>query len=246
MTDYEQIEKYLNNELSGTERAAFEKEMQQDADFKKAVQVYAMINEEMIKTKQESALEETLLKAGEKYFPREESQPKTIYFNSRLVLLYASIAAAVTAIFFLVKTLFGTSPDTQQLFAQYNSFQPVSLAQRAQTNNDTLASIENFYNNKQFGDALQDLRKWNSIHNDIELQMLQAKCLLQLGHAADAIKIFQSISSGQTAFKYDATFYMALSYLRSDNIDECEKILKTIPPEAAVYSRAVALLEQLQ
>ena len=46
-------------------------------------------------------------------------------------------------------------------------------------------------------------------------------------------------------FKYDAAFYMALSYLKEKNKPGCKEWLNKIPADAGPYSNAQELLKKL-
>ncbi len=56
--------------------------------------------------------------------------------------------------------------------------------------------------------------------------------LLQTNSIAGARNIFDQLYAGQSAFKFEAAFYLALSYLKDDNKAQCKEWLKKIPADA--------------
>ena len=53
------------------------------------------------------------------------------------------------------------------------------------------------------------------------------------------------VANKESLLKYDATFYVALSYLKEKNTEQCKVWLHKIPKDAAVYGKAQELLNKL-
>lgn len=246
MSEYEEIEKYLNNELSAPELSAFELQMQQDASFAERVKLYTHIYRDIEDSEKELQLQHTLEATSKKYFKKnvgEKAAPPVI--KRRQVVLMAVLAAAVV-LFFVFRPFFTGIQSTDEIIAEYNGFQKISFAQRSQENNDTLLLIEDLYNNKNFYDAWQQIVLWNSLHNDTELKMLEGRTLLFLNKYPDALDIFEQVSKGQSSFKNEALFFAGLAYLGKGNADSCVIKLKAIPPDAGTYSKAAEIINKLE
>jgi thioredoxin-like negative regulator of GroEL len=69
--------------------------------------------------------------------------------------------------------------------------------------------------------------------------------LLQTGQTEAARKLFTDLYNGQSVFRYDAAFYMALSYLKEKNKPACREWLQKIPPDANNYARTNELMQKL-
>jgi thioredoxin-like negative regulator of GroEL len=69
--------------------------------------------------------------------------------------------------------------------------------------------------------------------------------LLQTNRIAEARTIFNQLYAGQSAFKFEAAFYQALTFLKEDNKALCKEWLQKIPADALNYSKAQELLKKL-
>lgn len=246
MSEYEEIEKYLNNDLSAEELSAFELQMQQDAPFAERVKLYTHIYHDIEDSEKELQLKQILEANSKKYFQKNmnrKTAPPVI--KSRQVVLMAILAAAVV-LFFVFRPFFTGTQSTDEILNEYNGFQKISFAQRSQENNDTLLLIEDLYNNKNFDGALQQIFMWNSLHDDTELRMLEGRTLLFLKKYPNALNIFEQVSKGQSSFKNEALFFLGLAYLGKGNKDSCVIKLKTIPSDAGTYSKAAEIINKLE
>ncbi len=79
---YEKIDDYLNNQLEGVEREAFEKELKQDKAFAKELEVYKQIRNAMgtslIVERSSTDLKKSLNGLGAKYFVEEKKENKIV------------------------------------------------------------------------------------------------------------------------------------------------------------------------
>jgi hypothetical protein len=69
--------------------------------------------------------------------------------------------------------------------------------------------------------------------------------LLQTNRIGEAREIFNQLYAGQSAFKFEAAFYQALSFLKEDNKALCREWLQKIPADAPNYNKAQELLKKL-
>jgi hypothetical protein len=73
--------------------------------------------------------------------------------------------------------------------------------------------------------------------------------LLHTGQADQqktARAILNRLYAGESAFKYEAAFYQALSYLQEKDNHTCINWLQKIPADASNYNKAQELLKKLQ
>jgi hypothetical protein len=68
---------------------------------------------------------------------------------------------------------------------------------------------------------------------------------MHLGQTSEAEKIFTALYNGQSAFKYEAAFYLAVTYLKDGNKAASREWLQKIPADATNYGKAQELLRKL-
>ena len=77
------------------------------------------------------------------------------------------------------------------------------------------------------------------------MQFYYAVALLQNGDIEKSRAQLNELYNGESLFKYDAAFYMALSYLKEKDKAICREWLNKIPADAGPYSKAQELLKKL-
>ena len=105
---YIEFDKFLNNELTETEKKSFKKRLQSDEDFKQEFEIYKALETSLAsKFKNEEAekeLRNTLSQLGSKHIKEEPVKKETkviSLFNYRKLLVAASIALLIG--FFIFK-----------------------------------------------------------------------------------------------------------------------------------------------
>lgn len=69
--------------------------------------------------------------------------------------------------------------------------------------------------------------------------------LLHTDQVPRARAVFEKLFTGASAFKYEAAFYEALSYLKEKDEDAAQDWLEKIPPGAPPYNKAQELMRKL-
>ena len=256
---YIEFENYLKNELSETDKIAFEKRLHSDEDFKKEIEIYkaleSSLSSKFENEEAETALRNTLTNLGSKYIKENLSQTETKtktetgtktltktktkvipLFNYKKLLVAASIALLIG--FFIFK-------NGNPVYSDFSNHNNLELIVRGD-NNEAINKAQNAFNTKNYSEALKQLTILsNEFPNDIEIKLYKGISLLELNNFNEADAIFETISAGNSAFSTKATWYKALSLLKQNKLDECKKVLKTIPESADEYALAKKLLKKL-
>ena len=243
--DYDMINRYLEGEMNGEEMNAFEEQMQQDAELQNEVALIKDINETLkIKLhpgENEQALRNSLQGISAEYFSKETKETKIILFRQRRWIT----AAAAVLIMALILTVWQPWKK-EDLYKQYASIQMPGIAERGIPADSLLKpAVENF-NNKKFAEAIPDFEAVlrDSAENNF-VQYYYAIALLQNNQTEKSRTEFTALYNGVSLFKYDAAFYMALSYLKEKNKAACKDWLNKIPTDAGPYSKAQELFKKL-
>lgn len=245
---YYEIEQYLNGELEGEALLSFENRLQTDASLAESLALFKSLNAEMPRLLETRAHRDQLHTILEKENASWVEQDKaTVTPINKIKKFWYTAAAAVLLVAVSVFLLNPQKQDLPALYAAYAGDEQISLVSRDTGNQTDLAAITNFYNGKNFAAAIPILeiliQKEPAM---LRYKMVLARCFIETGEYAKAFNLLDSISSGASAYQYEAAWLKAMAYLKQNQWEESERILQSIPPQADNYSKAKELLEKMQ
>lgn len=234
-TDTELVDKFLEETLTPEELAAFTHRIKTDSAF---VQLL----------KDEMDINATLSTAR----TFQIHQPKVITLGRKMVYL----AAASLGLFMVFVLLFilNRPKSTVQLFA--DNFIPYELTindlrNEAQPQEQALnQQIVEAYAEQEYEKAIPNLqRAIEQKPQDHRLHLYLGNCHLALGQSKEAIEVFEGIINNlqyNTLFTVRARWYLALAYLRMDDVNKASKQLKMVVTNGGFKKEeAEALLDEL-
>jgi tetratricopeptide (TPR) repeat protein len=243
--DYDMISRYLDGEMNADEAKAFEEQMHQDADLKQEVELLKDVNEtlrmKLHPGENELALRNTLQELRGEYFSKESQQTKIVPFRSRRWMT----AAAAVLIMAVMLTVW--SPwKKEDLYKQYAAIRMPDIAERGVAADSLLKLAVANFNDKKFREAIllfETILK-DSPQNAF-VQYYYGIALLQNNQTEKSRTCLIELYNGASLFRYDAAFYMALSYLKEKDKTNCKTWLNKIPADAGPYDKAQELLKKL-
>lgn len=252
---YTRIEEYLDNALDEPARAAFEAEARADPALAQALaevrEARASLAAYWKEEAADRALAATLRQAGGDYFAAGDLTEKNKVTAAPLTLRrYWPAIAAAACLAGLLFWLFGRqSPgnDDSKLYAQYRHFPEAAFTTRAAGDSAQidLGAAESAFNAGRYAEALPLLEAYLATHSDdLEKRFFAGLCHLELGQYNEAITNFQVLRSSANAYQGEAAWYLALTYLRQGNKEQCAAILRQLPPDTG--HDAGALLKEIQ
>ncbi len=236
------IEDYLMNRLTPEQRQNFEKQMATSPELADAVQLQQLTmnlievkNDQEIRAKVRRVAEPQTSPGGRRYWP----------WIVGLILLGLMGWAALH---FLQGTTQNTStPDPEQLFAQYFEAYPISIATREINGGDqALVRANKFYQAAQYAEAIPHFEK--SLAGDDKPKVRLALALSQLanGQGDLAIPNFQKIVKSKNVFYLEPAFwYRSLAYLQQGDLKSTRLSLKSVRSSSKFYKQAQALIADL-
>jgi TolA-binding protein len=150
-------------------------------------------------------------------------------------------AAAVLLAIFVWKPWEG-----RDLYTKYAATEMVSPVERGSHADSVTTKAVQAFNTKEFSSAatyLYEIVQADSTNSFA--QFYYGVSLLQSGKTEMARATLTKLSRGNSAFKEEAMFYMALSYLKEKDKENCRKWLQQIPAGSGSYAKAKELLERL-
>lgn len=241
--DYDMINRYLDGEMSTDEIKTFEEQMQEDTDLKNEVNLLRDVNETLkIKLhphENETALRSTMQEMRDGYFSGKTSARVVSFRLTKWV-------AAAAAVLIMIITLTVWQPWQKDLYSEYAATEMPAVTERGAPADLQLKQATEHFNNKNFSAAIPIFKA--ILKDDPQnsyLQYYYAVALLHNGEIENARKGLTALYNGTSLFRYDAAFYMALSYLKEKNRPLCKDWLNKIPAGAGVYNKAQELLKKL-
>lgn len=228
--------RYADGEMDMQERQNFELLMKADAGLRDYVEQYRQatialsnhfaVDDELTKLKQ------TLGQLNGIYFKPEA---KVVSFKT-----YARWVSGVAAILIIGLLLF--NPWRSSLYDQYSTATTMSVTERGEGPQTNLEKAAELYNKKQFTQAEPLLAKaYTADPKNSLAAYYYSIALIQDKKEDQGRAILQQLYKGESAFKYDAAYYIALSYVKQKDNASAKKWLKKVPPGTSNYNKAKEL-----
>lgn len=269
--DHEQIERYLDQEMSPEEQQQFEAELASNKELEAAVTLRKQVAGTIWLTgrKQEkemlSALGDDLLKLGrpetlpdiEEGLTEEPSAPvvKPLW---RKMVIPVSIAAAIIFLFLMIPRWFPSEPPgSQELFAVNYDAQALALSfnsglKRGDSgSNDSIDSliqeVDLAFSKDQFSEAISILENLRSqLPNNVAVSYYLAVAFLKNEQAEQASALFDLLSEDPN-YGHWAKWFGAMAHLASDQTDKARPHLEALAQQGGYKSKeSKAILDQLK
>ncbi|SHG92639.1 tetratricopeptide repeat protein [Winogradskyella jejuensis] len=243
--NYIAFDNYLSQSLSQEDLFAFEEKLSTDEDFKEAFETYRELSgflERSLDDGHASKEFETNLKSiSQNYFEKEKKQTQPTKASRTFRISQLAIAASVAV--FLGLFIFNTfsGPD----YYDYSNHDAISLTVRGNTE-DVVSKAQNAFNNRDFEAAenyFTQILKTNT--ENIEVKLYKAISQIEQDKFNEADAMLSEIASGQSAYKYEAVWYAALSKLKQNDDEACLLLLREISEDADTYKKAQKLINKL-
>ncbi len=239
---FEQIEAYLNKELTEEQHLAFQKRMEVDPILKEEVQNHKALKEAMVdmdsvdlrKKLQKIAFSDQEIDAAI-VAPKKKRFPIWQIAASILLLL------GITAFFWLNNT-----SSNNDLFETYYTVYPTEDTMRGEQLLDLNIALKS-YENGNYSIAISQLKPFIEKYKEkTELKIFLGNCYLNTGNEKEAIGVFKKFKWEEKYYE-DAQWYLALSHLKLNNKNStCNALKKVIEYNGIRKKNAEALLNELK
>jgi hypothetical protein len=238
--DYDTISRYTDGEMDAGEQKAFEERLQQDASLRTALELYKEV-EDTLKTR---------LHAGEedRAFHHTLEQMQGAYFKppAKVVAFYEARWWAAAAAAVVIAVVLVWSPWKQDLYRQYAAIEMAPVAERGTPADSLLQEATADFNEKKFARAVPALEILLQLDTaNAYTRYYYAIALLETNQIEKSRQELTYLYNGNSIFRYDAAFYVALSYLKEKDRTACREWLNKIPADAGIYSKVQQLLKEL-
>ncbi len=232
------IDQYAFNSNSNVEGLVFdgkeENSLADEVQFRKKL-ITDFENNEVLVLKQR-------LESIHTAYSKEDKKKKSVCW--RYILLALGLGAL--AYYFSSKNM-SSAPNPTQMYAMH--FEPLKMNQAERTIDDiAYQSLQSNYNAGNYDAAIVQLNNYLKDSDDPQLRIFRGICLLKRNKISEARVDLKQVSNSENLFWKDhADWYLALSYLKTEQIDEARQLLNrlSIDKNADHHMRAKEILSEL-
>ncbi len=241
---FENIELYIHDELSPEERKNFEEKLRKDNTLKEQYQTYKEVHRILSKkiniTEEEAALYETLERKRHQYFDQKEKVVPLKKRRKKLWLSVVSVAAAAILVFLF------WNPGGQNVLSNYGQLEMTNPTVRGENQKQGMTKAAHLFNKKAYKEVLPLLDSVVQADPDNAQSLFyRGVTLLHLKREAEAQQDLKAVFEGESIYRYQAAYFMALSYLEKGDKSNCRKWLQKIPEEASISTKAKKVLDKI-
>ncbi|WP_109299767.1 tol-pal system YbgF family protein [Aquimarina sp. AU474] len=236
------IDRYLKGEMNDEERNLFLKEINENKELANSVEVFKEMqliydnnDWEIINKKHPSMQKHIDFLEGEKgqgiknvIYQEADNYHSQKPHKLKKIILFAGSIAAILIIGFLL--LYRPNDfDANSLYSEFSNDWKELPSLTLRGSDTDLTNAEILFNQEKYVEALralESLKQKNPVKTDSQLLMYIGVAQLELGKHEEAINTFRKLLSSNTLDAAKAHWYLALSYLKIDNIKIAEQELE--------------------
>ncbi|BAV09551.1 hypothetical protein SAMN05421788_101989 [Filimonas lacunae] len=239
---FEDIARYTSGDMSAEEQAAFEAALPQQPELQQKValhrEVEQTLQQQFAADPVKEQLQQTMQQLRAAHFTAPVSKAKVVFTRFRMGAITAAAAAVIAVMIW--------QPWQKDLYSSFAPTQMVANVERGDNTDSLLLQATTAFNKEDYATAVTLLHSVTQLQPQNSFaQFYYAVALTHINNMIAARPVFTQLYSGNSAFKYDAAFYMALSYIKEKNTKEAGIWLQKIPVDAVIYAKAQKLLQQL-
>ncbi|KAA2241429.1 hypothetical protein F0L74_16130 [Chitinophaga agrisoli] len=239
--DYEQVALYVMQGLPETQKQSFETRLQENYNLREAVQTgrdaVEWLRRALTADNTRRELTQVLVDMRQRWF---YSQNK----DMNRMGLYVS---GITVLAVIMAGLLFISPFRKDVYRQ---FAPTEMAHHHLPDNDTsklLHEAAQHFNKRRFTSAVEVLNRVLQMDpSNTYARYYRGVCLVDINQMVPARTDLKQVYESNSPYRYDAAFYLALSYLRERDKQQSLEWLLKIPQDAPNYWKAKKLIEEIR
>jgi TolA-binding protein len=233
------FEQYLNNEMNFEEKESFENDLKSNVEMFESFEIYKDLNgylknkfenESNLKTFKENL--NNAAGANDKKFESKIFSIKPIYY---------AIAACFALIFGII---FFNQNNSTPTFNDYYQQQTANFSERGDVIK-ILKQAQDAFNKDDYKLAASLFETILKSYPRPEIEFFYGISLMQINKFYESEKVFYKLIDGNSIFKNNAYWNLALLKLKQKDFESCKKILLQIPKDFENYNQVEKLLSNL-
>ena len=236
----ELINGYFEKTLSERQLKEVEQLRQTDPVFQSDFELQLEL-QRALKKQERSEIKEMFSQLGDE----QKTKPKVFRLNPWLAAASIALLIGIASWFLFLNS---GEINTKELYASHfvpyeNVVMPI---ERGEEIKDLKASAFAAYENEEYSNALKLFEKLQTIEKDAYIDFYSAMVLMQLNRVEEAIPLLEGYIEKEGKLKDRATWYLALAYLKINNVGASKKELNKLILSGSFKSKtAKALLSKL-
>ncbi|WP_289038051.1 hypothetical protein [uncultured Zobellia sp.] len=233
MDNEELINGYFEGSLSEEQKREFDHLFETNTGFKTDFEFQEELKRALVKSERKQ-LKEILSNTNT---PHEKEKSQVIRLRPWLIAASVVLLAGISSwlIFFNRPDI-----DSQQLYA--SNFTPyenvVHPIERGEQLEDLKTRAFIAYENSEYTKAIELFQTLNKKNNDKYIIFYEAIALMQLNKHDEAVPLFEDYIETNGELKERAIWYLALAYLKLDEIEECKEQLSLLTHKDGFKTKA--------
>ncbi|PSL47180.1 hypothetical protein CLV51_10225 [Chitinophaga niastensis] len=238
----EDIVRYVDEDMLPGEREQFEAALQEDAALSAAVAQYRALRSTLSARLQPDEQVKLLKTKLEELRPKHFGKEPAKVVSMKKYFIAAGAAAAVLA----GVLLFRYSHDTDYM-GSYGNIEMQVSAERGNNADSLLQSAALYFNEKAYTKVIPLLDAYLKTDSSSQTALYyRGVAATHTNAVAAGLVDLEKVYDGESVFKYDAAFYIALYYAQQQKHKEAFTWLEKIPADASVAAKAAALEKELK
>lgn len=240
------VARYLEGDMEPQEKIDFEMAVPTDPELQELLAEYKNVHQtlkmKIAPSPTDAQLEATLSSLNQQYFKNAvaEQPEMTRVVSLKPYLKWMSVAAV------LIIGLLVWAPWSANLYEKYAISKEMSVVERGEGDKNNLEKAADFYNTGNFASAAKVLQQEYATNKDnSQVAYYYGISLIETAKGEEGRAVLSKLAEGESVFKYDAVYYMALSYVKEKNPKEALVWLEKIPQGSANYDQAKELSKKL-
>jgi len=247
--DKEFIIRYADNELSEEERRQFEADLSTDpslaAELSLYLQLRRTLQQRLPQDATGDALRSTLSDLNKQYFTAPDTSAGQRYDRRSTRIRWIAYSAAAACIIVVIGLFLLPSGDRG--LDQLGRTEMVGTSSRGANTDTLLQQAAVFFNNQQFDKALPLLDKAVASDTSSQLALFYRGITeWHTGSVDQARNDLTKVYNGESLLRYEAAFYISLTYAGEKKDGSAREWLDRIPEGTPVSSRANQLRDKLK
>lgn len=243
----EDILKYLEGDLSDSEKLKFEARLNSDQSLQKELAaIKEMKNFAQSKAKENIAIHSSREVYQDYKLKNNTSQKTSNTARNKIKYLIPFSIAAMVLIGAFALGVFNQAPlSNQDLYSEYFTPVDLSIITRSDEDQSLEEKAEHYFNTGKYTTATELLSQLIDIdQNNQQLKLYKAISEMEIGNVNQAKKTFINLSTNPL-YQSESEYFLALCHLKENEIEKARSILKSISENSSRATEARTLLNKM-
>jgi len=237
----EQAALYIMQGLPETEKVSFEAELKENIALQEIVQrgrnAVEWLRRALAPDNTRRELAQILADMRQRWF----------YPKDRDINRIGLYVMGITVLAIIIASLLFISPWHKDVYRQFAATEMVHHHKPGNDTSKLLHAAARHFNRRRFSQTVEVLNQVLEISpSNMYARYYRGISLIETNQLARARNDLQAVYDSNSPYRYDAAFYMGLSYLKERDRQQSLEWLLKIPEQAPVYWKAKKLIDELQ